>query len=170
MRLLVISPEKQARCIISFVLSSTVFCIIPPKTNCPPWTEGLRCLCLFWYLCLIPAYQAALLCALYLTRTKASCADIYSARCPVNESLYLLYIGLEGSVSTSVWMRNTYTESDTLAADLAFCHGLSTSSYNFWIFKCTVIHVIFTLSVCIITHSLSFVKCFFANFILCFTT
>ncbi len=43
-----------------------------------------------------------LLRTLNLTRTQASCAGVNSARSSVNERLYLLNIGLEGSVCTSV--------------------------------------------------------------------
>ena len=62
-------------------------------------------------------------CALNLTGTQASGANMYSARSTVNDSLYFLYVGLECSVGTSVRVGNLNTESDTLAADFAFCHG-----------------------------------------------
>ena len=61
--------------------------------------------------------------SLNLTGTQTSCADVYSARSAVNDSLNLLYIGLKASVRASVWVRNLNTESDTFTADIAFCHG-----------------------------------------------
>lgn len=40
--------------------------------------------------------------SLNLTGTQTSCADVYSARSAVNDSLNLLYIGLKASVRASV--------------------------------------------------------------------
>ena len=63
-----------------------------------------------------------LYCSLYETGAQAACAGIYSAGSAVNYSLYLLDIGLIGSVAASVRVRNLDAEGHALAADFAFCH------------------------------------------------
>ena len=71
-----------------------------------------------------------LYCSLYETGAQAACAGIYSAGSAVNDSLYLLDIGLIGSVAASVRVRNLDSESYTLAADFTFCHSEHLPLYN----------------------------------------
>ncbi len=67
-------------------------------------------------------YQSLSDCSLYKTGTQAACACIYSARSTVNDSLYLLNVGLECSVAASVGVRHLNAECYALAADFALCH------------------------------------------------
>ena len=64
----------------------------------------------------------SLYCSLYETGAQAACAGIYSARSAVNDSLYLLDIGLIGSVAASMGVGYLDTEGNALAADFTFCH------------------------------------------------
>ena len=57
-----------------------------------------------------------------LTGTKATGANVHSARSAVDDSLNSFNIGLPGSVGTSVGVGNLNTELEFLVADLAFCH------------------------------------------------
>ena len=57
-----------------------------------------------------------------LAGAKASWASIDMTRSTLNDSLNSLYVRLPSSVWTSVWVRNLNTESNTLTADIAFCH------------------------------------------------
>ena len=66
--------------------------------------------------------QNKLYCSLNKTGAQAACAGIYSARSAVDDSLYLLDIGLIGSVAASVRVGYLNTEGNALAADFAFCH------------------------------------------------
>ena len=66
--------------------------------------------------------MSKLYCSLYKTGAQAACAGIYSAGSTVNDSLYLLDIGLIGSVAASVRVGYLNTEGNALAADFAFCH------------------------------------------------
>ena len=66
--------------------------------------------------------QNKLYCSLNKTGAQAACAGIYSARSAVDDSLYLLDLGLIGSVAASVRVGYLNTEGNALAADFAFCH------------------------------------------------
>ena len=66
--------------------------------------------------------QNKLYCSLNKTGAQAACAGIFSARRSVEDSLYLLDIGLIGSVAASVRVGYLNTEGNALAADFAFCH------------------------------------------------
>ena len=56
------------------------------------------------------------------TGAQAACASVYSAGSTVYDRLYLLDIGLIGSVAASVGVGYLDTEGNALAADLTFCH------------------------------------------------
>ena len=59
---------------------------------------------------------------LNLVGTETSCTDVYMARSTVDNRLNAFYVGLPCAVGTLVGVRNLNTESDTLLADIAFCH------------------------------------------------
>ena len=61
--------------------------------------------------------------ARYLTGTQATGAGVDTTRCAVDNRLDALDVGLPSAIGASVRVRNLNTESDTLAADFAFCHG-----------------------------------------------
>ena len=62
------------------------------------------------------------LCALYLSRTKATRANCNSLVRTVNNRLYLADIGLPGSVGLAVRVGNVVTKGNALAADTALSH------------------------------------------------
>lgn len=62
---------------------------------------------------------------LHLAGTQTSGASVNMCRSTVNDSLYTSYIGLPGSVRSSVRVRNLDTEGYTLSADLTFCHAVA---------------------------------------------
>ena len=62
------------------------------------------------------------LCSFNLARAQTSGANVNVCGSAVNNSLNSLYIGLPGSVGSSVRVRYLYTESNTLSANFTFCH------------------------------------------------
>ena len=62
------------------------------------------------------------LCALYLSRTKATRANCNSLVRTVNNRLYLADVRLPGSVGLAVRVGNVVTKGNALAADTALSH------------------------------------------------
>ncbi len=62
------------------------------------------------------------LCSFNLARAQTSGANINVCGSAVNNSLNSLYVGLPGSVGSSVRVRYLNTESNTLSANFTFCH------------------------------------------------
>jgi len=60
----------------------------------------------------------------HLAGAQAASASIYVSGSTVHDCLYALYIGLPGSVGTTMRVRNFNAESYAFAADFTFCHGL----------------------------------------------
>ena len=61
---------------------------------------------------------------LNLVRTEASGTSVHMARSTVHNSLDPLYVGLPGSVGTSVGVRDLDTESNALATVITLRHSL----------------------------------------------
>ncbi len=59
----------------------------------------------------------------HLTGTQAASASMYSFRRTGYDSLNTLYVGLPGSVGTSVRVRLSDAERNFLTAEITFCHG-----------------------------------------------
>ena len=60
---------------------------------------------------------------LNLVGTEASGTGVHMARSPVDNSLDPLYIGLPGTVGTSVGVGDLNTESHALATIITLCHS-----------------------------------------------
>ena len=58
----------------------------------------------------------------HLIGTQATGAGVDAAGSTVDNRLNAFYVGLPCAVGTLVGVRNLNTESDTLLADIAFCH------------------------------------------------
>ena len=68
--------------------------------------------------------------ALNLVGTEASRTDVDMARRTIDDGLNTLYVGLPGTVGTSVGVRNLNTERYTLAANITLCQLLHLQSWK----------------------------------------
>ena len=62
---------------------------------------------------------------LHFTGTQTTGAGVDVTRRPCYNSLYTLNVGLPSSVGTVMRVRNLYTESNTLSANITLCHGVT---------------------------------------------
>ena len=68
--------------------------------------------------------------ALNLVGTEASRTDVDMARRTIDDGLNTLYVGLPGTVGTSMGVRNLNTERYTLAANITLCQLLHLQSWK----------------------------------------
>ena len=66
-----------------------------------------------------------------LTGTQAACAGVNSAGGAVDDRLDSLYVGLPGSVGSSVGVGYFDTELHVFSAKIAFCH-VERTSFDYW--------------------------------------
>ena len=63
-------------------------------------------------------------CTLDLVRTEASGTSVHMARSTVDNGLNPLYVGLPGTIGTSVGVGNLNTKGNALTAIITLCHSL----------------------------------------------
>jgi len=68
------------------------------------------------------------LCAFNLAASQAVSANIKTGVSAVNNSSYLLYVGLPSMVGSSVGMGYSLTESYALSANFTLCHFITSKS------------------------------------------
>ena len=67
------------------------------------------------------------------TGTQAPGTNIYMARRTIDDRLHTLYVGLPGTIGTSMGVGNLDTEGHALVAKLALSHPLHLLAVSYWL-------------------------------------